>query len=270
VLRLARFGDALPALLIVGAAVAGHLSTPLVLVAAFVSAAVNALDKPADRTLVHRYAPGRLLVGGVALSAVSGTLAAITGPLLLMGIQTVAGLPWACAVLALLAALSGGILLRIDDPGASLTRSAEPVGRDCWVALRYLASAPVLIVLMVLANSPGVLDRVLTVLMPTYASGQGSGPGGLTLLLLAPATGALIGGSLLAWIGGELRLLPLALGSSSVAVVSVGLLAVTPFFTLSLLLFLVLGAAKVAFSVAIMAALQRRVPDHARGRLLAL
>jgi hypothetical protein len=63
--------------------------------------------------------------------------------------------------------------------------------------------------------------------------------------------------------------LPLALGSSSVAVVSVSLLATTQLFLLSLLLFLLLGAAKAAFSVAIMAALQRRVPDHARGRMMA-
>jgi hypothetical protein len=93
----------------------------------------------------------------------------------------------------------------------------------------------------------------------------------MALLFLAPATGALIGGSLLAWVGGELRrLLPLALGSSSVAVMSVSLLATTRFFLLSLLLFLLLGAAKAAFSVAVMSALQRRVPDHARGRILAL
>jgi hypothetical protein len=32
----------------------------------------------------------------------------------------------------------------------------------------------------------------------------------------------------------------------------------------------ILGAAKTAFSVAVMSALLRRVPDHARGRLLAL
>jgi hypothetical protein len=90
-------------------------------------------------------------------------------------------------------------------------------------------------------------------------------------MLLAPATGALLGGSLLAWLGGEVRrLMPLALGSSSVAVVSVGLLATSRLFILSLLLFLILGAAKAAFSVAVMSALQRRVPDHARGRLLSL
>jgi hypothetical protein len=32
----------------------------------------------------------------------------------------------------------------------------------------------------------------------------------------------------------------------------------------------ILGAAKTAFSVAVLSAPQRRVPDHARGRLLAL
>ena len=269
-LRLARFGDALQALLIGGALVTGHLSAVTVLVASTLTAAVNAFDRPAERTLVHRYAPGRLLVGGVALSAVTGTLAALVGPLLLMGIETAVGLPWAFAVLLLLAAASGCVLLGIDDVRTAPAAAPRPVGGDCWAAIRYLASAPVLLALMLLANSPGMLDRMLTVLTPAYAGGQ-SGNAGLTLLFLAPATGALLGGSLLAWLGGELRrLLPLALGSSSVAVVSVGLLAVTQMFLLSLLLFLILGAAKTAFSVAVMAALQRRVPDHARGRLLAL
>jgi hypothetical protein len=180
------------------------------------------------------------------------------------------GLLWAFAALVLLAAASGCVLLGIDDERTAPAATPRPVGRDCWVAIRYLASAPVLLALMLLANSPGMLDRLLTLLAPTYAGGQG-GNAGLTLLFLAPATGALLGGSLLAYIGGEVRrLLPLALGSSSVAVVSVGLLATTQMFLLSLVLFLILGAAKTAFSVAVMSALQRRVPDHARGRLLAL
>ena len=39
---------------------------------------------------------------------------------------------------------------------------------------------------------------------------------------------------------------------------------------LSLLLSLLLGAAKAVFGIVAMAALQRRAPDHARGRVLAL
>jgi MFS family permease len=269
-LRLARFGDAVPALLIGGAVVTGHLSAMTMFIASALTAAVNVFDRPAERTLVHRYAPGRLLVGGVALTAVTGTLAALAGPLLLMGIETAVGLPWAFLVLVLLAVASGWVLLGIDDVRTAPTAEPRPVGLDCWAAIRYVASAPVLLALMLLANSPGMLDRLLTMLTPAYAGGQG-GDAGLTLLFLAPATGALLGGSLLAWLGGEVRrLLPLALGSSSIAVVSVGLLAITQMFLLSLVLFLILGAAKTAFSVAVMAALQRRVPDHARGRLLAL
>jgi hypothetical protein len=48
------------------------------------------------------------------------------------------------------------------------------------------------------------------------------------------------------------------------------LLTTSPFFLLTVGLFLLLGATKAAFSIAMMAALQRRVPDHARGRILAL
>jgi hypothetical protein len=141
------------------------------------------------------------------------------------------------------------------------------MGQECWAGLRYLLTTPPIIALLVLVSSPAMLDRLLTFVTPEYA--HGGGAAGMTLLFLAPATGALIGGSLLAWIGGEVRrLLPLALGSSSVAVVSISLLATTRLFLLSLVLFLLLGAAKTAFSVTVMAALHRRVPDHARGRVL--
>ena len=52
-------------------------------------------------------------------------------------------------------------------------------------------------------------------------------------------------------------------GGGSAALLSVALLATAP-------VFLLLGAAKAVFSITLMAALQRCVPDHGRGRLLAL
>ena len=270
VLRIARLAAALPALGITAAAATGRLSADVVLIAAVLSSVIQAFDQPGHRTMLHRYAPGGLLVGGVALSAMAGTIATLTGPLLLALAAALPGLIWAFPLQAALTIVSGIILLGNRDPHTAEAHPAEAVGRDCWLAIRYLASAPAIVALSLLAGSPAVLDRLLTLATPGYAAGQG-GAAGMTLLFLAPATGALLGGSLLAWIGGEVRrLLPLALGSSSVAVVSVGLLATTRLFLLSLLLFLVLGAAKAAFSIAVMSALQRRVPDHARGRLLAL
>lgn len=272
VLRWARLAGAAPSLLIGIAAAAGRLSVDMVLISAVLTAVVQAFDQPGHRTLLHAYAPGRLLVGGLALNATAATLSTLAGPLLLTPVAATSSLLWIFPVQAALVLVSGAILLgNLPMRIAACARDAS-VGRDCWTVLRYLASTPAIIVLVLLAGSPGMLDRLLTMVTPEYAGGHhGSGAAGLTLFFLAPATGALLGGSALAWIGGEVRrLLPLALGSSSVAMISVGLLATTKLFLLSLLLFLILGAAKAAFSIAIMAALQRRVPDHARGRVLAL
>lgn len=270
VLRAARFAGVIPAMVVALAASTEHLTLNVVLISAALAAAVQAFDQPAHRSLVHTYAPGPLLVGGVALSAMAATIAGLIGPLLIALLIAGPGLLWAFPAQAVLAIASGVVLLRNRGGLAPAPRVKATVGGDCWMALRYLASTPALLLLMLLAGSPGMLDRVLTMAMPGFARGHG-GAVGMVLVFLAPAAGALLGGSLLTLFGSGLqRLLPLALGSSSVAMVSVGLLATTRLFLLSLVLFLLLGAAKAAFSVTMMAALQRRVPEHARARMLAL
>ncbi|MGE0541055.1 MAG: MFS transporter [Dehalococcoidia bacterium] len=270
VLRVARLAGALPAVVILGAALTGQLSVAVLMVSAALTCIGQAFERPAHRSLIPAYAPGERMVGGVALLGTASTLSALASPLVFLAIVAVGGALWALPLQALLAIASGLILFRNRPPAKHIASVAGSVRTDCWAALRALGAAPGIIALIVLVGSPGMFDRLLTFLTPGYAQGQGEGTTGMTLLFLAPATGALIGGSLLAWIGGEVRrLLPLALGSSSVAVVSVSLLATTQLFLLSLFLFLLLGAAKAAFSVAIMAALQRRVPEEARGRMMA-
>jgi hypothetical protein len=272
VLRAARFADALPALLILAAATIGQLHVSVLLISGVLAATIHAFDQPAHRSLLHRYAPGDLLVGGVALSATASTLATLLGPVLLVLVASTAGVLWALPLQMLLAVLSGVILLGNRDPRRPApARSGHTLGNGAWAAIRILASTPTLLALTLLAGSPGLLDRLLALATPSYASERSAGAAGLTLLFLAPAAGALLGSGLLAALNGAVeRLLPLALGSGSAAVLSAILLTTTPFFLLSVALFLLLGAAKTAFSITMMAALQRRVPDHARGRLLAL
>jgi MFS family permease len=270
VLRAARLAGVLPAALILCAALTGTLSVQVLMLSAAITCIGQAFERPAHRSLIPAYAPGAQMVGGVALLSTASTLSALASPVVFLALVAAGGALWALPVQAMLAIGSGLILFGNRPPAKHAISAAGSVRSDCWAALRELGSAPGIIALIVLVGSPGMFDRLLTFLTPGYAQGQGEGTTGMALLFLAPATGALIGGSLLAWIGGEVRrLLPLALGSSSVAVVSVSLLATTQLFLLSLLLFLLLGAAKAAFSVAIMAALQRRVPEHARGRLMA-
>jgi hypothetical protein len=269
VLRAARLAGATPALVAFVGALAGWLTVDLLLISALSTSLLQAFERPAHRSLLPVYAPGERLVGGVALCSTASTLAALASPLLFVGVAAVGGVLWVLPLQAVLAVAAGAVLLRNRPPArAAVAAARASMGRECWAGLRYLLTTPPIIALLVLVGSPGMLDRMLTFVTPEYAHGNGAA--GMTLLFLAPATGALIGGSLLAWVGGEVRrLLPLALGSSSVAVVSVSLLATTRLFLLSLVLFLLLGAAKAAFSVAVMAALQRRVPDHARGRVMA-
>lgn len=270
VLRAARLAGALPALVILIGALAGSLSLPVLMLSALLTCIPQTFERPAHRSLIPAYAPGDRMVGGVALLSTASTLSALISPLLFLSMVAIGGPLAALPLQAALALAAGLILLYSRPPEPAMLARDSSVRHDCWAAVRQLASAPGIIALIVLVSSPGLLDRLLTFVTPGYAENHGGGTTAMTLLFLAPATGALIGGSLLAWIGGEVRrLLPLALGSSSVAVVSVSLLATTRLFLLTLLLFLLLGAAKAAFSVAIMAALQRRVPEHARGRMMA-
>jgi hypothetical protein len=269
--RVVRVVGVAPSLLILGGAAVGELSVGLLLGSALLTSVIMAFDQPAHRTLLYGYAPGPLLVGGVALNTTAATLATLAGPLVLALAVMLPGTLWAFPAQALLTAGSALILLGSRAPDRVPAPASASVGRDCLEAARYVLATPALLALIVLVGSPGLVERLLMLATPGYATEQGGGTAGMTLLFLAPAAGALLGGALLAGVGTAVRgLLPVAVGSGATTALSVGLLATAPAFGLSLLLFVLLGAAKAAFSIAAMAALQRRVPDHARGRVLAL
>lgn len=247
-----------------------RLSLETLYVSAALASVVQAFEQPASRSLLPRYAPGRALVGGVALIATAGNLATLAAPVLLSVTVLAGGVGWVFPLQATLVIGSGAILLLNRTGGAPAERRPDRRGDDCWATLRELISTPAIVALILLAGSPGLLDRLLALVTPGCADGLGGGPA-MAMLFVAPAGGALLGGSALAWVGAEVRrLLPLAVGRSGVAALSIGLLAVTELFAVACLLFVILGAAKAAFGVAVMAALQRRVPEHTRGRMLAL
>lgn len=267
-LRVARFAGAIPALLCFVPYFGGALSVEVVLLSAALASVISAFDQPPNRTLLYRCAPGPLLISGVAGTNMASTISHLVGAGVFGAFIEYGNPVWLAPLSMALIVASTATLFKISVGREPATRTASSVGRESLAGLRMLLTTPFILALVLLSNSPGLLDRIGTLMLPDYAGNQADGAA-MSVLLLAPSTGALLGGSALAWLGGEMRrLMPMALGSSGVAVVSVSLLATTRLFVLTLVLCLVLGAAKSAFSVALNAALQRHVPDHARGRIL--
>src|SRR5829696_748224 len=96
-LPLVRFAGPAPALLVLGAAACGSLSVGVILASAALTSVLMAFDQPGHRTLLHGYAPGDLLVSGVALNAIAATVATLVGPLLLALAVVLPGTLWAFA-----------------------------------------------------------------------------------------------------------------------------------------------------------------------------
>jgi hypothetical protein len=173
-LRLVRFAGVAPSLFLLAGAAFGHLTVDLLLISAALTAAVMAFDQPAHRMLLHRYAPGNLLVGGVALNTIAATLAALAGPLVLALAVALPGTLWAFR------SRRCSRRVRSDPVGEPRVAGGAGSGRRFSAkrlpeAVRHLVSSPALLALILLVGLPGLLERLLTLATPGYA---------------APATGA--------------------------------------------------------------------------------
>ena len=143
VLRVARLAGAIPALVLFAGALAGWLTVDLLLLSAVITSLGQACERPAHRSLLPVYAPGERLVGGVALCTMASTLAALTSPLLFVGVAALGGVLWVLPLPAVLAVAAGGVLLRNRPPARAVVAApGASMPKECWAGLRYLLTTP--------------------------------------------------------------------------------------------------------------------------------
>ena len=242
-----------------------------VLALAFLLGAAQAIDTPARQAFVIELVGREDLANAIALN--SGTFhgARVIGPAVAGILVASIGVSGAFFLngVSFLAVL--GALFLMD---AALIRRAQPDGTgrdDLWGGVRYLAAnrAPGSIVLLISLSA--FLAMPYYVLVPIFAKeALGGGAGSYGGLMSAAGVGAVLG-SLYAASGGAVRRKGALLTAGSLSFPLLLLaFSVSRHYTVSTILLAAVGFAFVIQNAPANSLLQSLVPDHLRGRVLAI
>lgn len=253
-------------------AVSGILPlVPAVLGIGAMGSLVAAIDQPARRGLLWDVPGPAGLVGSCSLSTAAFHSAAAVAPALAVVLAVRLGSAGALAAAAVIAAgapLALSVLHRLS--GAAVPRhpstDAHPLG-----GIRYLVRTPRALALVLLTGLPGLAGRLVAIAVPAVGGSHlNASLAGTSALASAPGAGAFLAALGLAVVGDPADKPRLALACALafpafllLAALSDSLYGGAVFLTLS-------GAAGGSFGTLISAMLHLQVPDHLRGRVLAL
>ena len=226
---------------------------------------------PVRNSLIPNLVPESQVASAVAVDTAVRNLSRILGPAIagtLLAVTEAANVFWisGCSIGVVLLALF------VVHPRAVQTDAPSgSIGADVREAALYVKSSPAVQSLLILAVAPLVFAFPYTAMMPLFAEDLLQlGPEGLGILLSVAAAGALLGSAWLS-LGGETKRAGRWLVCSTVGF---GLFLLLFMFaenllTAAVLMFLV-GLASATYRTMSRIALQTRVPDRLRGRILSI
>ncbi len=238
---------------------------------AFLLGTVQAIDTPARQAFVIELVGREDLANAIALN--SGTFhgARVIGPAVAGILVAAIGVSGAFFLngVSFLAVL--GALFLMD---AALIRRAQPDGTgrdDLWGGVRYLAGNRIPGSVVLLISLSAFLAMPYYVLVPIFAKEVlGGGAGSYGGLMSAAGVGAVLG-SLYAASGGAVRRKGALLTAGSLSFPFLLLaFSFSRHYTVSILLLAAVGFAFVIQNAPANSLLQSLVPDHLRGRVLAI
>ena len=246
---------------------------------AFGLAGLAALSSPARTAMIPNLVPPAALLNAFALNSTGWRLSALFGPALAGASIASLGLPITYSLIGVtsLAANVGIALLpaqparasTVGNPSRRRPKLGAGVWQDLLEGLRFVRRVPIILVLLA-TDVAAQLFGSYRALLPIFADSLGVGAQGLGLLLSATALGGLLGAAVLLGV----RQLPYAglfvAGATLAYCVALLVLAISPWFPLSLLAVLALGACDAANAIPRNTVIQRLTPDHVRGRVASL
>ncbi|MDI3340642.1 MAG: MFS transporter [Sphaerobacter sp.] len=240
-----------------------------ILVIAFASAAVMALDNPTRQALVPDLVGKENIPSAVGLNSAAWNGAAVVGPAL-------AGLLVAAVGTAGAFLLNGASYVAVlwvvgrMPPQPPKGNVRESIAQNLAAGLRYMRGDPRIWGLMLVIGVATFFGRPYLQFMPVFAQDVlGTGPTGYGVLMAANGIGALAGAIAVAPLGasrrkGELLILITALFGASLL-----LFAGSRWYLPSLLLLVLVGAAQTLNMGLTNTLLQLTVPGELRGRVMA-
>jgi MFS family permease len=254
--------------LLVGVGTIAPWST-LVLVAAYGTA--MSFIFPTRTTIVSMIVERSDLANAVALNAAAQNACRVTGPALAGVLIAVIGVAGTFAVAALLQILALAATLRLPASRPVGTARGGSVWANLTLGLRIVAKDAFLSSLILLAVVTNVLVMPYITMMPVFARDElGVGSTGLGLLLASTGLGTVAGALAVAASRriGSWSIAQVVTAATFAALVLV--FALTKNLPLAVLLLFAAGGTSAAFMALAQTALQLRVDDDVRGRVLSI
>jgi len=252
-------------LMLAGMTQAGVVEFWHLYVMTFLNAAFTALPQPARTALIPSLVRGGSLVNAVGLNTTISQISQIVGPALGgVAIATI-GLDSAYVLTGLLYLGAMAAINGIRTPTTPPAASSSP-WRSFLEGLNFVREKPVIISLLVLDLGETVLGSYRA-LLPIFAAELGVGATGYGLLSAAPGVGSLVGAGFILSLG-DMRYKGLYTVSGVLGYcVALVLLALSPWFWLTLVAAGLLGATNSVQVIPRNSAILAISPDALRGRV---
>lgn len=265
---------ALQALVLFAITVTGVVQIWHIFILAFVLGCINAVNMPVRQAFAAEMVPRRDLLNAIALNSASFNAARIVGP----AIAGVTLALWGPAVnfginaVSYVAVLIG---LWMINPAKlyRAARSAEslPVLRSLAEGFRYATQTPSVLWPLVLLLGISIFGLNFQTLLPLFAVHTlGLHADGYGALYAVMGVGSLIGSMSLAFLGQRRPLVPLILGGGLIFVTFELLLGATRSVEPAYIWVIFIGLSSMLMINTINVTVQYGVPDHLRGRVMAL
>ena len=230
-----------------------------------ITSALTALNTPARSALIPNLVPKHHLLNAMALNSTVWQISNLLGPALAgaciayTGLSSTYGVNGAAHLITLAA-------LAVMHVGPVFGRPRQSPLKDIQEGLSFVRFRSIILLLL----SMDVAARFFGsyhVLLPVFADRLGVGPEGMGLLMSAPAAGGLIGSFLILSLGNVRYKGLMVVGGILAYCISLLVLAVSPWFLVSLAATALLGLFDSFNATPRNAIIQSTTPDELRGRV---
>jgi MFS family permease len=249
----------------------GHITFPLILVLVLLLGTASAFEIPTRQAFFVDLVGKEDLTNAIAVNSAAFNGSRIVGPAIAGALIASVGMASAFYVNAFsyIAVIAGLLMLRLPrhQPSPAGASTITHLGEG----FAFIRDSPVARALVGLIAAISILGFPYIMLLPVFARDiLGVGAPGLGWMLSASGAGALAGGIALAAFGHRAGRGRLLFVSSSAFTVLVVAFAFSRSFALSLILLAALGFTMILNNATTNALLQAIVPDHLRGRVMAV
>lgn len=239
---------------------------------AFLFGITNAFDTPARQAFVVDLVGKKDLANGIALNSAMFNSARLIGPALAGLVIARFGVAW-CLFLNALSFVPAVITLKMIRISASANHGATvaPMRQAVREILQYIRAQRTIFGLLLLVGITTIFGWSFVVVLPVFAKDiHGGGAVQLGNMLSASGFGALSGAVIVATLAHRFAPRHLLFSGLGIFIAALSAFALSHRLRLSLIALGFMGFGLIMFYVNCNSALQRRVPDHLRGRVMGI